>query len=303
MIDIAEILPGTRNKPLLGVVCGMGGGKTRLIEELRRALLMMHGRSRKTSMGLRPVLVLPFAFTFNSTMDLNREDYTWSSNPDVCFACSVVVRLASVFYGLSLATVETMISSMLSMGVGQDRTFPVELIRGFLMHAVRKVPNATTVVVMVDEILKAEDGFQEKFPKELPFRIAPILHKALLDDRIAEGVDTALVISSLTVTAMCQTTSGRRIVPLILPALQEKDIVELWWKCEKSLTCLAAALAPLPRSVEIAATFLKDCRARTVPLVVGPELVNDFWLFDSYLGAGERCIRKKERCIRKKEMY
>ena len=279
VIDIAEILPGTRNKPVLGVVCGMGGGKTRLIEELRRALLMMHGRSRKASMGLRPVLVLPFAFTFNSTMDLNREDYTWSSNPDVCFACSVVVRLASVFYGLSLATVETMISSMLSMGVGQDRTFPVELIRGFLMHAVRKVPNATTVVVMVDEILKAEDGFQEKFPLELRFRPASILHEALLDDRIAEGVDAALVISSLTVTAMGLTTSGRRVVPLILPALKEKDIVKKWWKCEEeSLNCLAAALAPLPRSVEIAATFLKDCRARTVPLVVSPELVKDFWL-------------------------
>ena len=132
---------------------------------------------------------------------------------------------------------------------------------------VRKVPNATTVVVMVDEILKAEDGFQEKFPLELPFHPASILHEALLDDRIAEDVDAALVISSLTVTAMGLTTFGRRrrIVPLILPALKEKDIVTKWWKCEESSTCLAAALAPLPRSVEIAATFLNDCRARTVP--------------------------------------
>ena len=90
VIDIAEILPGTRNKPLLGVVCGMGGGKTRLIEELRRALLMIRERC------------------------------------------------------------------------------------GFLLHAVRKVPNATTVVVMVDEILKAEDCFQEKFPLELPFHPASV---------------------------------------------------------------------------------------------------------------------------------
>ena len=170
VMDIAEISPGSRFKPLLGVVCGMGGGKTRLIEELRRALLMMRERCRKPSLGLRPVLVLPFAFTFNATMNLNREDYTWSSNPDVCFACSVVVRLASVFYGLPVAKVRRMILGSRPFKNDDFEEFPVELIRGFLLHAVRKVPNATTVVVMVDEILKAEDGFQEKFPLELPFR-------------------------------------------------------------------------------------------------------------------------------------
>jgi len=66
VLQSAKIPPGTRTKPVLGVVRGMGTGKTRCLEELRRELLQRLG-------------VLPIGITFNSGQNFQEEEMEWGA--------------------------------------------------------------------------------------------------------------------------------------------------------------------------------------------------------------------------------
>ena len=68
VLTAAEIEPSTRRKPVCATVRGQGGGKTRALEEIRRAILCT-----------RPN-VLPIAITFNK--DSNSDIDRWSAVED-----------------------------------------------------------------------------------------------------------------------------------------------------------------------------------------------------------------------------
>eukprot|EP00457_Paulinella_chromatophora_P003010 gb/GEZN01003015.1/.p1 GENE.gb/GEZN01003015.1/~~gb/GEZN01003015.1/.p1 ORF type:complete len:689 (+),score=86.12 gb/GEZN01003015.1/:102-2168(+) len=251
VMEQAQEAPDIRWKPFLATVRGMGGGKTRALEEIRFELLGRPG-------------VLPLAFTFNTTMDFDPAEFMWSSEPRVCYALSVVARLAAVFYGLPMPSVRKLLKPNSPWGEGKDDNYPLELIRGFLVHAVKKAPNSpSTVVVLADEVFKSETDFASKFKlnSRADRDITSVLRRAVLDVKITEGLDTALVISSLTIDAVGKTTSGRKVTPLVLHNLDDQQIVRDWWgkvdKEQASLLQLSAALDSLPRLVEFAAVYLK----------------------------------------------
>ena len=169
----AQLAPGTRAKPLLATVRGMGGGKTRALEEIRWELLQKPG-------------VLPLAITFNSTMDFNPMELNWGTTPCISYAFSVITRLASVLYGISMGNVISRLKKLnespkiqnydLVLGQNEfsdsvalkqvDLDLPATIIRGFLSHAVQKVSRSgkliTNVVVLVDECMKGENFFNQK---------------------------------------------------------------------------------------------------------------------------------------------
>eukprot|EP00961_Rhodomonas_salina_P198317 2675601-Rhodomonas_salina.1 len=78
-----------RNKPVLAVVRGTGGGKTRALEELRFGLLRQRG-------------LLALAYTYNSGMEISADDSAWAEDSSlskakqarVCYPFTVVARLA-----------------------------------------------------------------------------------------------------------------------------------------------------------------------------------------------------------------
>ena len=76
---------------------GMGGGKTRALEEIRYELLALEG-------------VLPLAFTYNSGMELlPKVEFAWSQDYEVNCAIIVVARMAAVFYGIPLANARALL--------------------------------------------------------------------------------------------------------------------------------------------------------------------------------------------------
>jgi hypothetical protein len=247
---IAELEPDTRSKPVLGLVKGTGGGKTRALEEIRYELLAKDG-------------VLPLAFTFNSNMNFSpKVEFAWSTDYEVCYALSVVSRLLAVFYGMELANVQSILTGHRKLwGEGEDRAYPTELIRGCILHLVSKAPFVvTTVVVLGDEVALAEDKFASKYNLDSSERdVTSVLRSALLDTKIAPHLNAALILASLTITPMGKTVSTRKVVHFTTLTLNPYEIVKHWWKRPEmaALIKVAAALADVPRGVEFAATYLR----------------------------------------------
>ena len=192
VLDLSAYVASPK-KSFLATVRGSGGGKTRALEELRWELLGMEG-------------VLPLAFTYNSAMELYpKAEFGWSTDYELNYAMTVVARLATVFYGVRLAKIlprldQTDWASMLKME--QDADFPLQLIRGFLSHAVKKLKFPVhTVVVLADEVVRAEEAFVRTFDlRGAEAEVTSILRKAVLDQEILPDLQATLVISSLTLS-------------------------------------------------------------------------------------------------------
>jgi hypothetical protein len=257
ILQDAKAPPDTRNKAVTGILRGMGGGKTRALEELRLELLV---RSR----------VLPLAFSFNSGMDLIPSiEFKWGASYEVSYAMAVVARLAHVFYGIKLVkVVQALNDHKRSWGVGADADYPIRLIRAFLLHALAKLPSTArvnTIVVLADEVAKSEEKFSLQFGLEPGQRdLTDILRKALLDVRLIAGLDTTLVIASLTISPLGKTLSGRMVTAIKLVNLDPRLVLNTWWKVDPRFLLAAVALSNLPRSVEYAADYFSSTSSPSV---------------------------------------
>ena len=93
ILQQCEAEPDPRFKQLFATVRGMGGGKTRALEEIRRELYFRDG-------------VLALAITFNSDWEARRLGFdSWNNfnvTPAVFYSLSVISRMASMFYEIEL---------------------------------------------------------------------------------------------------------------------------------------------------------------------------------------------------------
>ena len=166
----AKMPPRDRTKPLFGVVRGMGSGKTRCLEEIRRELLK------------RP-RVLAIGITFDTIKGIKGEELIWGENYQTAFALMVIARIASTLYGKDLADVRQSITRALSK---LDSFESVDLGREeFLRYAVTTLRSqgkcVDDLVVIVDEIAKTEDRLKNIYDKvEDP---CAVLREALLNNK------------------------------------------------------------------------------------------------------------------------
>ena len=253
ILEAAKEPPASRTKQLLGVVRGMGSGKTRCLEEIRRELLQRRG-------------VLPIAITFNNGKDIRSYELDWAGDRHTVFALMVIARMASALYGKHFPYVCSLITKEL-WRLDTSGLFEVGccLLEEFLRHVVSGArsqgKDVTDVVVIVDEIVKAEDILREQYKKNV-VEACSVLRKAVLDIKQPPFTFNAtLCISSLTLYPFAKTSSDRSVIPLGIPsALDAGGIVKEWWKCaevdERTMLHVAACFRTLPRAVEIVDEFL-----------------------------------------------
>lgn len=102
---------GSRTKPLIAVTHGQGGGKARVLEELRRNLQQNHSD------------VLTIAIPFNSIWSPSYGDdrYFQSEAPSSIVIYMVIDRMLSVFYGMGVEDVCRLLP--LNNGICAARSF------------------------------------------------------------------------------------------------------------------------------------------------------------------------------------
>lgn len=273
VMDMTALAADPRNKSLVAVVRGTGGGKTRALEELRFALLQQKG-------------LLALAYTYNAGMGMSAADSAWAEDSSlsrakqarVCYPFTVVARLACSLYGQELSSIEVPLRRAVRLFDFEEwdlsRDFDVEMIRGFIIHAVRKLRSAGTtvqeVVVLADEVLKVQEDFERNFGIPPNKDITSVLRKAMLDQEIMGDLRSGLVISSLAPSPLGKTLSERGVVPVELAPLIPEAIVRDWWgiadaKHQDKLIATAAALCDLPRAVQFAHDYIKTRSTTDAP--------------------------------------
>eukprot|EP01041_Mallomonas_annulata_P000298 gene298-535_t len=126
ILQSSRIAPDPRDKPFHVTVKGMGGGKTRSLEDIRRELLLVDG-------------VLPIAITFNSHWSTCNYLDNWNDIVDKdlisAFALSVVSRMACMFYDIKI---RDMVGRLKRSLPSQDID-PAAVMHGFIHHMVQKL--------------------------------------------------------------------------------------------------------------------------------------------------------------------
>ena len=190
----------SRQKALIGTVRGMGGGKTRVFEEIRRVLLLKYG-------------VLPIAITYNHLWSTGDCIDRWKSavkERRIWYALSLVSRMASVFYSIEFEDSASLIKDHLSNL--PQKTKAKDIIRSFVVHAVSKVSlirPIDTFILLIDEAVKMEEQSFNTFGDE---DITQTVREAMLNTPISfnnEVLNVSLIISSLSMTPIGVTKSGR----------------------------------------------------------------------------------------------
>ena len=219
--EYAMMDPDPRRKPLLVCVRGMGSGKTRLFEELRR------------EMYLDPN-VLPIAVTFNGYTEYGANDIEFEPRNEQdnkmravqSASISIITRMASVFYGLDLNKVQALVNDQIdNLKYSFDRedlyiTF-IQLMRHQLAEAGCGV---NTFVLYVDETVRLHDELSKKYGRDIDL-LSP-LRSAVLDNL----PNSTLALSSLKAKIPGITTSGRLLKTLPqAERLDPSEILKKWW--------------------------------------------------------------------------
>ena len=97
----AKVPPSYRIKPVLAVVRGMGSGKTRCFEELRRELLRRPG-------------VLSLGITFNAAQNIHGHELMWGNDHEMAFAFMVIARCSSALFDIDLDDMRELITRELT---------------------------------------------------------------------------------------------------------------------------------------------------------------------------------------------
>lgn len=271
MKKIAGMELDNRNKPVGAILRGIGGGKTRALEEMRRFMLNTDD-------------VLPIAITFNGRWLVNEVLDDWpGATVRASYALSLIARMASVLYGISFEAAHDSLLGYVDPFMNTP-SFSTNAIRAFVNHtigAVNKVRGergaVNYVIVMVDEATQMEEYISEKFGVK---SITSTLQSALLGEEFttdeAINVNIALLISSLKIGAFGLTPSRRGIHQIKLPdQLPASEVVDSWWLrghsgehinvdgvTHTALRKLASTMSRNMRMCEIAAEFIHKLQAQ-----------------------------------------
>ena len=268
VLEVATMPADARAKPVIAIARGMGGGKTRVLETLRRILMQRDG-------------ALPLAITFNTNSPLDFDSWlkdakgTGSVAVEHAYCVSLAARMVSAVLGIKYAKVANIFNANFpSLDRSSVNDSPTEIIRDTVRFLVDRVnaaraqqtPPATpisTVVVLLDESRKMDEftGSTD---------LGGLTRIALLNDPIAPGLSAALVFSDLGFLEKdLRSTSGREVMILELPArLNPARVVNEWWgrdaptrnltpETQFVLEVAAATMNNMPRALEIADDFLR----------------------------------------------
>lgn len=274
----AALTPGERSKPLLATVRGVGGGKTRCLEEVRRDLLLKDG-------------CLPIGITFNlrtcGTKDVNFWCYDRES--ELAAALSIVVRMLYAVFGTtdSFDYWIKKVTQSLPFLDDCDEVKGVELIRNtahVIVDIITQYRPIDTLVVLIDESLVLDTELRRNYPVSLGGCTDPlwVVRSAFLDSKLHPNVDTALMMASLGLSPIGRTSSNRLVTPVVLPArLNPKKVVDTWLcladlspKETNLLLFLVATMNNLPRTLQYLKTFCDQWRRCDV---LGPD-----WIHGAY---------------------
>ena len=205
ILEAAKDPPDNRKKYLVGIVRGMGAGKTRCLEEVRRELL-------------RRPRVLPIGITFNAGNGFLDCEYTWGGDCETSFALMFITRCASVLYDIDLDQMrQLMLNAVRSLDISGFNYIGCYLIEEFLRYVVtnerERGNHIDEVVIIMDEVMKAEEKLKKvyKNPKEA----CAVLRYAVLNEKEKPfNFNTALCISSLELSALGTTNSGHPVKSL-----------------------------------------------------------------------------------------
>lgn len=262
VLEVCDIAPGPRFKPLSAVVRGQGGGKTRALVTLQRDLLKKEE-------------VLALAMTYNSYWSAGDAMFdTWDRKfpdltPEQFYALSLTSRLLSMYHETELFYIEQeMIAHLHCL---PDKWMSTELIQACVVYMVDRLSiqrlesgraPISKCALLMDEVLLFENFMAKKF---LPRDYTSIARSALLNKPInsilmQKPINVSLVMSSLQASAIGATSSSRAIRPIALPAkLNTKEIVSCIWEKTDHVVqyeLIAEVLNNLPRLVQFAKEFL-----------------------------------------------
>ena len=258
--------PSNRAKDLIATVRGSGGGKTRMLEELRRAT---NRRDDAVAIGL----------TFNNYMgyDKELEKFVHDEGTGVNIILSIICRICCVVYHDPVKDILKQSRKKLQLsrasflhwrGILIDASkslkchssTDVKLLRVFIQHVMKQLTiNGMVIndfVLLLDEIMYVEDG-TSSLADALSFLNQAILSSVFesSDDKL---INMALVLSSLVIPPHGLQLSGRKIKALELPPeLNVDDVMNKWWKLDEfglskdwTFKLLTSTINNLPRALE-----------------------------------------------------
>jgi hypothetical protein len=243
-----------RTKPLHMIVRGWGGGKTRVLEELRRRLFADNTCVPIAITATLDTLYFPAEFPAWRITGAG----TTSEAVQKSAALSVSARMLHAVTGAPFKRILTL---MRNNNLALDAS-PEELLSAVssrCVELVRRVcPAASDVVLLFDEAKYMQDALLKSYPGATDV-FAPLRSSLREPGR-------ALVISSPSPTLAGYRTTGHPIHAICFPEhLDAEEIVDKWWrvpaepaKIRQSYRCLAATLASLPRALECAAIPIRQ---------------------------------------------
>ena len=260
ILEVAKEPPDSRTKSLVAVVRGMGSGKTRCLEEVRRELLKRPG-------------VLPIGITFNAGSGFKDYEKDWGGDSETSFALMVIARCASALYDIDLGDMCNLIyENLRSFDISGIDSTGYHLIDLFLRYVVSNERQRgiliEDVVIIVDEVVKAEKNL--RIHNKRSNDACAILREALLNEKSNPfDFNTAVCISSLELSACGDTQSGRSVESLSVPfGLNPTRIAKEWWKAKKDeeriLSYVAACVNTLPRAAETVGKYLRKHSDRSI---------------------------------------
>jgi hypothetical protein len=238
-----------RTKPLHMIVRGWGGGKTRVLEELRRRLFADNKCVPIAITATLDTLYIPAEFPASLTTGAG----TTSEAVQKSAALSVSARMLHAVTGAPFKHILTL---MRNNNLALDAS-PEELLSAVsnrCVDLVRSVcPAASDMVLLFDEAKYMQDALLKNYPGATDV-FAPLRSTLREPGR-------ALVIASPSPTLAGYRTTGPPIHAICFPEhLDAEEIVDKWWgvpaepaTIRRSYQCLAATLASLPRALECAA--------------------------------------------------
>ena len=289
IVEVSKDKPDGRTKRVFGTVRGMGGGKTRAFEALRRRLLLDEG-------------VFVLAVTYNSYWTDSDKFDLWkgwegAEHMQIIYALSLISRMASMFYHRSLADTVRSMESCMALFPPTDRFQGEYLIQSFVLYMTEQVSahrEVKTFILLIDEAKRMEKRIFDMYGGK---EITSVVQCALLDSQLrlpnqTGFLDVGLAISSLSIGPVIEDRSVREIVPIVLsPKLNTSAIVSVIWnplnvskispEGSYRLELIAATVNNLPRCVEIVNNFIIAKRSISIPLIIDATFVKS--LYDDLL--------------------
>jgi hypothetical protein len=158
---VSRIRPSPREKPVIGLIKGVGSGKTRLLEEIRRKIIVENEN------------ILVLAITYNHFMTLlNVENFLEESSnlqSETVYALGILVRLAISFFGLKQKEAENSFQEILKFlsenNNEVEKMVTVDtIIRQFVLYLVKRSGRKIDkLFVLVDESMVTVNYFENKF--------------------------------------------------------------------------------------------------------------------------------------------